>query len=81
MSEPIDEQRRALNLKRFWDDADVKALLAGVRDDIANDWEQAKTKEKREECHAEMRSLTRLIRKFNAQCEYADRPDTRKLRT
>lgn len=77
----MDEQRRAENLKRFWDDADVKALLIEVRDDLVNEWETAKTKEKREELHAEVRCLTRLIQKFRAQCEHADRPDTRKLRT
>lgn len=74
-------EHTAQNLKRFWDDQDVKDLLLEVREDIIDDWESAKTKEKREECHAELRSLDRLVRKFKAKCEHADVADTRKLRT
>lgn len=71
----------AQNLKRFWDDEDVKQLLLDVREDILSDWESAKTKEKREECHAELRTLRRLVGKFKSKCEHADVADTRKLRT
>lgn len=77
----MDEERKAENLKRFWDDADVKALIVEIRDDITNEWEEAKTKEKREELHAELRGVTRFVRRFKARCEHAGQPDTRKLRT
>lgn len=69
------------NLKRFWDDQDVKDLIVEVREDIVSEWEGGKTKEKREECHAELRNLDRLVRKFKAKCEHVGLPDTRKLRT
>lgn len=74
-------ERVAQNLKRFWDDEDVKQLIVDVREDILNEWEAGKTKEKREECHAELRCLRRLVGKFRAKCEHADVADTRKLRT
>ena len=69
------------NLKRFWDDEDVKELLLDVRTDIQDDWEGAKTKERREELHAELRTLARLITRFKTKCEHVGLPDTRKLRT
>lgn len=69
------------NLLRFWEDEDVKQLLLEVREDILDEWEAGKTKEKREECHAELRCLRRLIGKFKAKCVHAEVPDTRKLRT
>lgn len=69
------------NLLRFWEDEDVKELLLAVREDILDEWESGKTKEKREECHAELRCLRRLIGKFRSKCEHADVTDTRKLRT
>lgn len=74
-------ERVAQNLKRFWEDDDVKALIVEIREDITDEWEEAKTKEKREELHAELRSVTRFVRRFKARCDTADQPDTRKLRT
>lgn len=76
-----DDKAVAANLIRFWNDQDVKNLIAETRDDITNEWEEAKTKEKREELHAELRSVMRFVRRFKARCELADQPDTRKLRT
>lgn len=76
-----DPKDVAQNLKRFWDDPDVKDLIQSIREDILDEWETGKTKEKREECHAEIRVLTRLVRKFKAKCDYAEMADTRKLRT
>lgn len=68
------------NLKRFWEDQDVKDLLIELREDILKDWESAKTKEKREELHAEVRNLVRFIGRFKSKCEHVGQ-DTRKLRT
>ncbi len=69
------------NLKRFWDDQDVKDLIVDIHESIVSDWETATSKEKREEYHAEVRCLRRLVGRFKAKCEHVGLPDTRKLRT
>lgn len=73
-------ERVGRSLQRIWEDADFQALFAQLRSDTLTDWVAAKTKEKREELHADVRALDRLQEKFHALIErgtHADRLDTR----
>ena len=58
-----EDERRAHNLQRFMEDGDVKEMLAGCRADILQSWQNELDAPKREEWHAEIRALDRLIRK------------------
>jgi len=80
METSTELQRQGTNLKRIWEDTDFQAVFAKIQADTLSDWVQAKTKEKREELHADYRALTKLQEKFHTLLDrgtHADRLDTR----
>lgn len=76
----MDEKRKSANLKRFWEDDDVQAVFAEVKQDVLTEWEGAKTQVTREERHAEVRMLRRILDRLQAHIgsgDYAERVDKR----
>jgi len=76
----LEDQRRGVNLGRIWADTDFQLVFAKIQADTLTDWVGAKTKEKREELHADYRALTKLQEKFQTLMDrgtHAERLDTR----